>query len=216
VTVLQVPPLRTALRHPAVRVALVLLVIGPVWVAWLGKADDAPVRLRVLGLAVVMAAALAWDDRVHAVTASTPVGLPAVRRGRAALVLAALAGSFGLGCLAVPAGVQVPVGALVLQTSALIALLLAVIAWAGRDGDPVLALPAPALLVMLIVLNRLPHQVALLRADPSSSAWPAERSRWWVLLVLAAVALWGLGRDPAARGIVRSASSRLGAAIRGG
>lgn len=195
----QLPPLRPGLRHPAVRAALLLLLIGPPWVAWLGKADDAPIRVRVLGLAVVVAAAQARDDRVHALTESTPVGLPAVRRGRAALVLAVLAVAFGLGCLAVPDGVPVPVGALVLQTAALVALLMALVGWFGRDGEPVLVLPVPALLISLLALSQLPHQIGMLRADPMGQAWPAERTRWVVLLVVAALAVVRLGRDPAAR-----------------
>jgi hypothetical protein len=199
VTLAQLPPARTALRHPAVRAALVILVVGPPWVAWLGKAGDAPIRLRVLGLAVVVAAALAWDDRVHALTASTPVGLPAVRRGRIALVLALVAVAFGLGCLAVPDGVPLPASALVLQTGTLVALLMALVAWFGRSGESVLVLPAPVLLLSLIFLNRLPHNVGLLQADPLGDAWAAERTRWFVLLAVAALAVVRLGRDPAAR-----------------
>ncbi|MDP9181390.1 MAG: hypothetical protein M3P04_01275 [Actinomycetota bacterium] len=198
-TVLQLPPPRPALRHPAVRAAVLVLLVGPVWVAWLGKADDAPVRLRVLGLAVVMAAALAWDDREHALTASTPVGLPAVRRGRIALVLVVLALAFGLGCLAVPDGLPLPAGALVLQTGALVAVLMALMGWFGRAGESVLVLPAPALLLTLLVLTRLPHQIGMLRADPMGDAWAAERTRWVVLLVVAALTVVRLGRDPAAR-----------------
>lgn len=204
-TVLQLPPPRTALRHPALRTALVVLLVGPPWVAWLGRPDDAPVRLRVLGLGVVVAASLAWDDRVHALTASTPVGLPAVRRGRIALVLAVLAVAFALGCLAVPRGVPFPAAALVLQTGALLALLMALVGFFGRGGDPVLVLPAPALLLTLIVLNRLPHQVGMLQADPMGDAWAAERTRWVVLLVVAVVAVLRLGRDPASRRVVRRA-----------
>ena len=202
-TFLQLPPPRTALRHPAVRTAVLVLLVGPPYVAWLGKADDAPIRLRVLGLAVVVAAALAWDDRVHALTASTPVGLPAVRRGRASVVLAVLASAFGLGVLAVPDGVPLPVGALVLQTGALVALLMALVAFAGRDGEPVLVLPVPALLISLVVLSRLPHQIGMLRADPLGDAWAAERTRWIVLLVVAALAVVHLWRDPASRRMVR-------------
>lgn len=181
------------------RMTLVLLVSGPVFVAWGGKAAAAPIRLRLLGLAIVVASGLAWDDRVHALTSSTPVGLPAVRRGRAVVVISVLAIAFCLGVLSVPGGVHVQVRALVLQTSTLAALVLALVGWFGRDGDPVLVLPAPALLLSLVVLNRLPHQVALLRSEPGSSGWPAERARWLVLLVLASVLVLRLTRDPAAR-----------------
>jgi hypothetical protein len=198
-SVVQLPTRRQALRHPSVRAALVLVALGPVWVAWLGARADAPVRLRVLGLALVVAAAFVWDDRVHGLTAPTPVGLPAVRRGRALLVAPLLVLAFVLGAFAVPAGMPFPLRALALQTCAMTALVLAVVGWVGRDGDPVLAVPLPAMMVLVALLYRLPDPVTMLRADPASAAWPAERARWLVLLVVAAgvVAWWA--RDPATR-----------------
>lgn len=202
-TVLQLPPVRTALRHPSVRALLVLAVAGPVWVAWLGKDADAVIRLRVLGMALVVAAAMSWDDRVHALTASSPVGLPAVRRGRTLVVAVLVVAGFGLGCLAVPDGLRLPVGALALQSAALGALLLALVAWFGRDGEPVLVVPLPALLVSLAVLIKLPSPFTFLHADPGSTAWPAERVRWLALLALALAVAALLGRDPAARRVLR-------------
>jgi hypothetical protein len=199
VTVVQLPPPRLALRLPAVRVALLLVALGPVFVGWLGKHDDAPVRLRVLGLAVVVAVSYAWDDRVHAMTAGSPVGLPAVRRGRFLVVVLLLGLAFGLGAAAVPASLDVPVRALVLQTCALSLLLLTVIGAVGRYGDPVLALPIPVLLVLLVVLNRLPSSIALLHATPGEPGWPAERTRWVVLLLVSAAFTAWWARDPAAR-----------------
>jgi hypothetical protein len=164
-----------------------------------GEAEEAPVRVRVLCLALVVVAAYAWDDRVHTLTVPTPVGLPAVRRGRAVVVAALLSLAFLLGVLAVPAGAEVPVRALALQTVALAAVLLAVVGWAGRDGEPVLALPLPALMLILFALIRLPSSVALLRADPGSPAWADERMRWFALLALASAAVAWWDRDPAAR-----------------
>ena len=117
--------------------------------------------------------------------------------------MSVLAVAFALSWLAVPGGVDVPVAALALQTCALVAVLLAVVGWVGRDGDPVLVVPLPALLLVLAVLYRLPHQVALLRSQPGESAWPAERNRWLVLLVVAAAFALRLSRDPAARRVVR-------------
>jgi hypothetical protein len=198
-TLVQLPPPRLALRLPAVRAALGVLVLGPVFVGWLGETADAPVRLRVVGLAVVVVASYAWDDRVHSLTAASPVGVPAVRRGRALVVTVLLCLAFGLGALAVPSGVHVPVRALVLQTCALSLLLLAVIGAAGRYGDPVLALPVPVLLVVLALLYRLPARVSVLRNDPGSPGWPAERARWVVLLVVSAAVTAWWWRDPAAR-----------------
>jgi hypothetical protein len=199
VSAVLLPSPRQALRHPAVRAALLLVAAGPVWVAWLGERADAPVRLRVLGLALAVSASFAWDDRVHSLTAPTPVGLPAVRRGRALVVLPLLVLAFAVGVRAVPSDVALPVRPVALQTCAMAAVLLAVVGWVGRDGDAVLAVPVPAVMVLVALLYRLPQPVTMLHADPLSPAWPAERARWFVLLVVAAgvVAWWA--RDPAAR-----------------
>lgn len=192
----RLPPPRAALRHPAVRAALVLLVAGPAGVAWWGQAADAPVRLRALGFLLAAVVPLAWDDRAHLATAATPVGLPAVRRGRLLAVLLLACVDFAA---AVPAaGSGVPVGAVALQSGAVAALLLVAVAWVGRDGDPVLAVPFPALLIALWVLNRLPREVGLLHADPGAPGWADERTRWWLLLVLCVVLVLRLQRDPAA------------------
>jgi hypothetical protein len=199
VSAVHLPTPRQALRHPSVRAALLLVVAGPVWVAWLGARADAPVRLRVLGLAVAVAAAFAWDDRVHSLTAPTPVGLPAVRRGRALVVAPLLLLAFALGAFAVPSGVSLPLRALALQTCAVAALLLAVVGWVGRDGDGILAVPLPAVMVLVALLYRLPEPVTMLHADPTSAAWPAERTRWLVLLLVAAAVVAWWARDPAAR-----------------
>jgi hypothetical protein len=91
------------------------------------------------------------------------------------------------------------VAALSLQTVAVATVLLAVAGWFGRDGDPVLVVPLPALLLTLAVLSRLPQEVAMLHADPRSPDWADERTRWWVLLALAGVGLLRLQRDPATR-----------------
>jgi hypothetical protein len=199
VTALQLPPLRAALRHPSERALVVLSLVGPAWVAWLGKDDDGVIRLRVLGMALVVAAAMSWDDRVHALTAAAPVGLPAVRRGRVLVAgLLALVG-FGAGCLAAPGAEPLHVPALALQSVALGALLMALVAWFGRDGEPVLVVPLPALLLSLGVLVKLPKPLTFLHAAPGSPAWPDERLRWLGLLVTAVLAVAVLGRDPAAR-----------------
>jgi hypothetical protein len=193
------PGPRIVLRHPAVRTLLVLLAAGPVTVRWWGEAESAPVRLRLVGMLLAAAVALAWDDRAHVLTASTPVGLPAVRRGRLIVASALAAGCFGLAALALPDGQEAPVAAVTLQTVVLAAVLLAVAGWCGRDGDAVLVVPLPALLLTLAVLSRLPKEVAMLQADPRSPQWADERTRWWVLLALASVAVLRLQRDPATR-----------------
>jgi hypothetical protein len=203
VTVLQLPPPRAALRHASVRALVALVLVGPVWVAWLGKADEGVVRLRVLGMALAVAAAMSWDDRVHALTAAAPVGLPAVRRGRVLLAAVLAVVGFGAGCLVVPGTEALHVGALALQSLALGALLLAVVAWFGRDGETVLVIPLPALLLSLAVLVKLPAPLTFLRAQPGSPQWPDERARWLALLALALAGVVLMGRDPAARALHR-------------
>lgn len=200
-TAVLLPPPHVAVRHPAVRAAALLLVAGPASVAWWGEAESGPLRLRLLGFLLAAVVALAWDDRAHVLTASTPVGLPAVRRGRVLLVSALAVLGFAVGALVVPGEAQV--AATALQSGALAALLLAVIGWFGREGDPVLVLPLPALAISLLVLSRLPAGVGMLRADPSSPGWPDERLRWWVLLVVAVLVALRLHRDPAGRPLQR-------------
>lgn len=191
------PGPRLALRHPAVRTVLLLLVSGAPFVAWWGKDPDAPIRLRVLGFLLAVAVALSWDDRACVLTASTPVGLPAVRRGRLSVVTTIAVLAYCFGWLAVPG--QATGLAIGLQSASVAVVLLVVVGWFGRDGDPVLVIPFPALLITLAVLNKLPHQIALLRADPRSSEWSGERTRWWVLLAVSALFVLRLERDPAAR-----------------
>lgn len=202
-TLLKPPPWRIALRHPSVRAGLLLALLAPVWVGVIGTDADAGIRLRVLGFVLAAVAALSWDDRGHALCASTPVGLPAVRRGRGLVVVVLLAVAFVLGWLAVPASVEVPVAVVVLQSVAMAGVLLALVAWFGRDGDPVLVVPLPALLVSLAVLVKLPSPFTFLQAQPGDAGWPAERARWLALLALALLAATWLGRDPAARQVLR-------------
>jgi hypothetical protein len=203
VSALQLPPPRAALRHPSVRALVALVLVGPVWVAWLGKDEEGVVRLRVLGMALVVAAAMSWDDRVHALTAAAPVGLPAVRRGRVLVAGVLAVVGFGAGCLVVPGTEAVHVGAVALQSVALGALLLAVVAWFGRDGEPVLVIPLPALLLSLAVLIKLPAPLTFLHAQPGTPQWPDERARWLGLLALSLTGVVLLGRDPAARAVRR-------------
>lgn len=207
-TAVLLPPPRVAARHPAVRAAVLLLLAGPPSVAWWGEPESGPLRLRVLGLLLAAVVALAWDDRAHLLTASTPVGLPAVRRGRVLAVGGLAAAAFAVGCAVVPR--EAPVAALALQSGALSALLLAVVGWFGRDGDPVLALPLPALLISLLVLSRLPDRVGVLHADPGSPGWPDERLRWWVLLVAGVLVTLRLHRDPATRRLARGPGTTRG------
>jgi hypothetical protein len=205
VTVVLLPTPRVAVRQPAVRAALVLVVAGPAMVAWGGPDGQAAVRLRVVGLVLGAALAMVWDDRCAVVTAATPVGVPAVRRGCLLVVLALLCLGFGLSCLVVrPA--PVPYGAVVLQTAGAAAVLLALVGWLARDrpGEQVAALPFPLLLVGLGVVSRLPAELSLMRTSPGDPGWPAERGRWLAVLLLAVAASGLLDRDRAAPALQRA------------
>lgn len=195
------PPAGAALRLPAVRAALVLLVVAPSFVAW-WPTGPAGAHLRVAGMVLAAAVALAWEDRCAVLTAATPTGLPAVRRGRAVVVCGLLGLAWLLCCLAAELTADeaaVPYAAVSLQSAAVAATVVAVIAaWArGREGEPVLALPGPVLLLVLAALFRLPRRVSLLHATPGDEGWPAERTRWWLLLGLAMLVVMRAGRDPA-------------------
>lgn len=194
-TLVLLPPWRVASRSPAVRLAVVLVLSCPLYVAWLGKADAAPTRLRVVGFLLGVALAMVWDDRCAVVTAPTPVGLPAVRRGRAAVVLALLASAWVLSAFAAGGGDHL--AAITLQSAAVAALLTAVVGWLARDraGEPVAALPVPVLLGLLLLFQLLPARAALLRATPGTPEWGAERTRWLVLLAVSAMVVAGLDRE---------------------
>lgn len=200
-TALQWPTRRVVLSLPGLRLAVLVAFAGPLVVVHAGKESDTALRLLLVGLATAVAIALVWDDRCAPVTAATPVGLPAVRRGRGLALSAALvagwAGSAWAADRAVP---ELPVTAMGIPVLTLAVVLLAVIGLLtrGRDGEPVGTYPVPVLLVLLLLLSRLPDSWALLVA-PTDAAWPAARTRWLLLLVAsAALMIWTL-RDPASR-----------------
>ena len=203
------PPLRVAVRLPAVRTAAALVVIAPVIVLWVGESGQQAVRLRVVGMLLAAAAAMVWDDRSALLTAPTPVGLPAVRHGRALVVAVLLLAAWGLACLAAR-GNDVPYGAVSLQSGVVAVLLVALVGWLSRDreGEQLLALPVPLLLVVVVALSRLPRRFSLLTQQPGDVGWPGERTRWLVLLGLSLALTLRLDRDPAAR---RSLSHSRGA-----
>ena len=194
------PPVRVAVRLPAVRTATALVVVAPAIVAWVGEAGQEPTRLRVVGMLLAAAAAMVWDDRSAVLTSPTPVGLPAVRHGRALVVLALLLIAWGASCLAAR-GHDVPYGAVSLQSGVTGVLLVALVGWLSRDreGEQLLALPVPVLLVVVLVMSRLPRPVSLLSQQPGEVGWPGERPRWLVLLALSLALVLRLDRDPAAR-----------------
>lgn len=204
-TGLVLPPWRLAWSQPGLRVAVLLGVLGPVFVVWAGKESDTGLRLLLAGLAAGVALALVWDDRCAPLTAATPVGLPAVRAVRGAVLLAALTASWAACALAAERAVPTtPVAAIAIPVLALAALLAAAVGLIarGREGEPVGAYPVPVLLLVVVLLSRLPARWALL-VPPSADAWPQARHRWLVLLALSAATVLWLSRDPASRPLPR-------------
>lgn len=188
------PPVRVALHLPAVRTAAVLVVLAPVIVAWVGEDGQQPGRLRVVGMLLAAAAAMAWDDRCAILTAPTPVGLPAVRHGRALVVFGLLMLAWGLSCLAA-SGHDVPYTLVSVQSGVMAVLLVGVVGWLGRDrdGEQLLALPVPVLLVTVVAMSRLPDRFSLLTEQPGG----ATRNRWLVLLAVSVLLVLRMDRDPA-------------------
>jgi len=171
----------------------------PAAVAWAGADHNAGLRLRLAGAGVAVLLTLAWDDRSATMTAPTPVGLPAVQRGRV-LLLVTLLGTAWL--LAAAAAVHttdaVPVGPLGLEALAVSALLLtAAGALArGREGESVAAYAVPGLLALLFLQSRLPAGWQLVSAGPASTD---VQQRWLVVLAVSAALTGWVGRDPSAR-----------------
>lgn len=200
-TGLALPPWRVAWSLPGLRGAALLGVAGPVFVVWAGKESDTGLRLLLAGLAAGAALALVWDDRCAPLAAATPVGLPSVRTGRGAVLLAALTVSWGACALAAERAVPTtPVAAIAVPVLAVAALLVAAVGLIarGREGEPVGAYPVPVLLFVVVLLSRVPARWALL-VPPSAGAWPQARDRWLLLLALSvAIVVW-LSRDPASR-----------------
>ena len=199
-TAVLLPPLRVAVALPAVRAAVLLVVVGPAFAAWSGTSMDVSLRLRLVGVAAAVVAAMTWADPCEMVAAPTPTGLPAVRHGRALVVVAVLASAWLLAG-AVASGSGVAFAAISLQTAGLALLLTAVVGGLarGRDGEGIGALPVPVLLVVAVLLARLPEQLSLLRSEPGAQGWPDEQTRWiWVGAVALVYSTYA-ARDPSRR-----------------
>ncbi len=200
------PELPVLLRQASVRATALLAVVAPIYVAWGGRTVDAPLRLRVVSLATAVVLAMVWEDRSAPVVAATPVGLPAVLRGRA-VVLIALA-TFGWVLSSVLLAVRVdgaPIAELTLEAAGTAALLVAVVGVLarGRLGESVTGYPVPLLLGLLVLVSRLPADWTLLSEGPDDPAWVAVHQRWAVLLVVALGVALSSARDPAVADLLR-------------
>ncbi|MBK5306308.1 MAG: hypothetical protein JJD92_06420 [Frankiaceae bacterium] len=186
--------------RPAFAVAAVALV-GPAFVLFVGKDTDAPIRLRVVGLALAVLVALGWEDRAAPLAAATPVGLPAVQRGRLLLLVLAASGALALTCVAATQRApDVGVWSAAVEIGAVAALLTAIVGALARErlGESLSAYPVPLLLVLLVLAFRVPERWTLV-ASPGSPAWGDVHRRWSGLLVIGLLALVVVGRDPASR-----------------
>lgn len=187
-----------------------LLAVGAVGLAGpalmlVSSADDVPLRLRLVGLALASLLALTWEDRTAPLVASTPLGLPSVQRKRLLLLLSAAVVAWGATCFAA-AQRSSEVGGwwATLEVGALAAMVTAIMGGLarGRPGENLAAYPMPLLLCLLLLASRLPERLALI-ATPDSPAWQEVHQRWALLLVLGLLAVAYVGRDPAARPLLR-------------
>lgn len=122
-----------------------------------------------------------------------PCGLPAVRHGRALLLVALLLSAWGLSCLAARDH-DIAWQALNLQSAGTGLVVVVVVGWWARDrgGEPLLALPVPVLLLTVAAaMSRLPESLSLLAGRPG------EQARWLVLLAACLLLVVRLDRDPA-------------------
>lgn len=210
-TALLRPTRRVAVGLPGLRLAALVAAAGPLAVVHAGKESDTALRLLLVGLAAAVALSLVWDDRCAPVTAATPVGLPAVRRGRGLVLSAALVAGWATCAWAADRAVpDLPVTAMAVPVLGMAAVLLAAtgLLARGRDGEPVGTYPVPVLLVLLLLMSRLPDSWALLVA-PTDADWPAARDRWLLLLVAAAALTAWVLRDPASRPVAVAVRARV-------
>lgn len=194
-----IPPVVVSARLRPVRLALAATLVLPMYVVWGGADAHVELRLRLAGAAVAVMLGLVWDDISAPLTGSTPMGLPAVQRGRVVLVAALLAVAWSSAALAaVHTTDGVPIG-----PSALEAIGLSLVVCAatgalarGRSGESVTAFPALLLLALLLLQSRAPQGWQLISAGPESAA---VRERWTILIAVALVMLTWSSRDPAHR-----------------
>ena len=162
--------------------------------------------VRWLRLATIVAAlgcAFVLDDPSEPTTESVAGSLLLRRTLRVALLLPAAA-AWWVAALwrvrAVHPGLPLPVAALTLEVTALLAVTLALAA-AGSHLAPERrggVVAAPALLALAVAATLLPGRVALY-AQPVVGAWDAAHQRWVALLGLALATFAAASRDPAHR-----------------
>lgn len=199
------PALRYAWRtRPVVATAAVALAATP-FVRWVGNADGAPIRLRLVGLLLAALLALVWEDGTAPLAAASPVGLPALQRARLGLLLLVACVAWALACWAATVATSdARVWSATVEVAAVAALLTAVVGALARErlGESLTAYPVPLLLVLLALAFRVPHRWVLI-TGPGSPQWTDMHRRWAALLALGLVAIVVVSRDPANRPLRR-------------
>lgn len=193
--------LRHTWRSRPVLAAGAVALLGPAYIVWTGQDADAPLRLRVVGLALAVVFALVWEDRTAPLAAATPVGLPALQRGRLLTLLTVVSVAWALACLATAQITQdAGLGAATVEVAAIAAVLTGIVGLLGRGrlGESLSAYPIPLLLVVLVLVFRVPARWRLV-TSPDSADWTDAHRRWAALLVVGLLWVAVAARDPATR-----------------
>lgn len=174
-----------------------------------GSTATSLASLRLAALLLSAGAAFALDDPAASTLAPSPTSPLARQALRLGVLLATLAALWTalVVVASVLAGVApsaLPVGAVTLEASAMLAFALAVTAAAHRttDGRGGVAGSSALLLAMLAALigqQRWPRHLTLFPFDASDPAWALAHVRWAGVLVVAVVVLAAASSDPARR-----------------
>lgn len=212
-----------ALVRPTFRLLPWLVVSGGGTVAWLlvwlllrdpsASTGEAITMLRLAAIPLATAVAHGLDDPTEDDLAGAGVGVAARRGVRLALMLPATAGLWwGLVAfaetapgLAQPYATPLPVVAVTVEASAMLAIALAATVVRSRTAPATPpAFVAPAVLGGLLVLVQLlPERIALTAALEDVRAWRAAHVRWgWFGAAAAAAFVWA-SRDPCRRPLWR-------------
>jgi hypothetical protein len=193
--VLAAPTLR-AVRWDVPATAAALVVGLLVWKHGLLQSTEQALWLvRTVALLLTVGALPLLDDPAARQVAAVPVPLA----WRSAIRLAAFLALVFAPVSALAAWSHLPVGGLLLETSAVVALSCAVSALTTRStehSEPSMVVSL-GLLPLPAVLTLLPPSAALL--VPEGAMWEPAHRRWAVLLAVGLVALVLALRDPAAR-----------------
>jgi hypothetical protein len=157
--------------------------------------DSALTVVRVCALLLTLGALPLLDDPAARQVAALPVSLAV----RCAIRLAGFVVLVFLPVTALAAWSSLPMGALLLETSSIVALACAasIVMTRSTDHSEPSSIVSVALLPLPLVLGMLPAAAALV--VPQGPQWTPAHQRWSVLLAVGIVTLTLALRDPAAR-----------------